>query len=93
MGVSELFFARGWGIRPSKKLPGGGLAGLELTDTLILKIPWTFFDSHDTQLFADLPWLEFTTSLKEPVKLIEKLEKSRGEKLIHFYSLCQICST
>ena len=37
MGVLNSFFARGWGIRPSKKLPGGfdrGWSGLELTDTL-----------------------------------------------------------
>ena len=37
-GCFELFFAWGWGIRPSKKLPEGfcpgGWSGLELTDTL-----------------------------------------------------------
>ena len=36
-GGFELFFVRGSGIRPSKKLPGGfarvGWSGLELTDT------------------------------------------------------------
>ena len=31
-GRFELFLPRGWGIRPSKKLPGGW-SGLELTDT------------------------------------------------------------
>ena len=34
-GGFVLFFVRGWGIRPSKKLPGGW-SGLELTDTLVL---------------------------------------------------------
>ena len=24
MGVLNSFFARGWGVRPSEKLPGGG---------------------------------------------------------------------
>ena len=37
-GGFELFFPEGWGILPSKKLPGGfawgGWSGLELTDTL-----------------------------------------------------------
>ena len=38
----ELFLLlRGWGIRPSKKLPGGfargGWSGLELTDTLVIQ--------------------------------------------------------
>ena len=33
MGVLNAFFAWGWGIRPSKKLPVGGWSGLELTDT------------------------------------------------------------
>ena len=38
MGVLNSSFARGWGIRPSKKLPGvgrvcGERSGLELTDT------------------------------------------------------------
>ena len=42
-GGFELFLPRGWGIRPSKKFPGGfsrgggggrrGWSGLELTDT------------------------------------------------------------
>ena len=27
MGVLNSFFARGWGIRPSKKLPGGFARG------------------------------------------------------------------
>ena len=42
VGVLNSFFARGWGIRPSKKLRGdfaqggggGGWSDLELTDTL-----------------------------------------------------------
>ena len=35
MVVLNSFFARGWGIRPSKNLPlGGGWSGLELTVTL-----------------------------------------------------------
>ena len=33
MGVLTPFFPGGWGIRPSKKVPGGW-SGLELTDTL-----------------------------------------------------------
>ena len=37
-GGFELFFARGWGIRPSNKLPGGEeWSGLELTDTLFFE--------------------------------------------------------
>ena len=38
VGVLNSFYAREWGIRPSKKLSrvlpgGGGWSGLELTDT------------------------------------------------------------
>ena len=46
MGVLNSFFTRGWGIRLSKKLPGGfahrggggGWSGLELTDTLAINV-------------------------------------------------------
>ena len=34
MEVLNSFLPRGWGIRQSKKLPGGW-SGLELTDTLV----------------------------------------------------------
>ena len=37
VGVFSSFFARGWGIHPSKKLTGGW-SGLELTDTK--HFPW-----------------------------------------------------
>ena len=42
-GGFELFFARGWGICPSKKLPGGlalvvGWSDMELIDTLAINI-------------------------------------------------------
>ena len=37
-GVLNFFFARGWGIRPSKKIARGfcpgGWSGLELSDTI-----------------------------------------------------------
>ena len=34
-GGFELFYAQGWGIRQSRKFPGRGSSGLELTHTLI----------------------------------------------------------
>ena len=54
-GFLNSFFARGWGIRPSKKIAQGGRwSGLELTDTLKIKRKSFVLAQYYTPLYISL---------------------------------------